>query len=124
MKVVINTSFGGFRVSKSMLKQLCEQDCSHVQTDSFRNYYGEEESVPHFDYEDMILDHERRVVTWEEHSQLERSCPVLVKIVEEMDTQTRELLFLRVVEIPDDVNWYIENYDGLEHVAEVHRTWR
>ena len=23
----------------------------------------------------------------------------------------------------DDVNWYIEEYDGMEHVAERHRTW-
>lgn len=31
---------------------------------------------------------------------------------------------LKIVEIPDDVEWYIAEYDGLEHVAEKHRTWR
>jgi hypothetical protein len=30
---------------------------------------------------------------------------------------------LAIVEIPDDVNWGIEEYDGMEHIAEVHRTW-
>jgi hypothetical protein len=30
---------------------------------------------------------------------------------------------LKIVEIPDDVNWYIEEYDGREWVAERHRTW-
>jgi len=30
---------------------------------------------------------------------------------------------LKIVEIPDDVNWYIEEYDGNEWVAERHRTW-
>jgi hypothetical protein len=30
---------------------------------------------------------------------------------------------LKVVEIPDDVEWQIEEYDGLEWVAEKHRTW-
>jgi hypothetical protein len=30
---------------------------------------------------------------------------------------------LKIVEVPDDVNWYIEEYDGMEHVAERHRTW-
>jgi len=31
---------------------------------------------------------------------------------------------LKVVEIPDDADWYIEEYDGSEWVAELHRTWR
>ena len=30
---------------------------------------------------------------------------------------------LKIVEIPDDVNWYVEEYDGREWVAERHRTW-
>jgi len=30
---------------------------------------------------------------------------------------------LKIVDIPEDVDWYIEEYDGLEWVAETHRTW-
>jgi len=30
---------------------------------------------------------------------------------------------LKIVEIPDDINWYVEEYDGKEHVAELHRVW-
>ena len=30
---------------------------------------------------------------------------------------------LVIVEIPMDVKWHIAEYDGLEHVAEDHRTW-
>jgi hypothetical protein len=30
---------------------------------------------------------------------------------------------LKIIEIPDDVNWYVEEYDGKEWVAERHRTW-
>jgi hypothetical protein len=30
---------------------------------------------------------------------------------------------LKVVTIPDDVQWTIHEYDGSEWVAEVHRTW-
>ena len=30
---------------------------------------------------------------------------------------------LKVVEIPDDVNWEIDEYDGLESIHEVHRVW-
>ena len=30
---------------------------------------------------------------------------------------------LKIIEIPDDVNWYVEEYDGRERVAERRRTW-
>ena len=30
---------------------------------------------------------------------------------------------LKMVEIPDDVEWEIADYDGKEWVAEKHRTW-
>ena len=52
-----------------------------------------------------------------------RECPVLVEMVERGDVDGT-YSDLKVVEIPDGVNWYIEEYDGLEHVAERHRTWR
>jgi hypothetical protein len=30
---------------------------------------------------------------------------------------------LKVVDVPDDVDWEIGEYDGTEWVAEKHRTW-
>jgi hypothetical protein len=54
-----------------------------------------------------------------------RDDPVLVQIVEEMGSNANgDYAELKVVEIPDDVDWYIEEYDGSEWVAERHRTWR
>ena len=54
-----------------------------------------------------------------------RDCPVLVTLVEEMGERVNSCYSrLKVVEIPDDADWYIEEYDGMEWIAEVHRTWR
>ena len=54
----------------------------------------------------------------------ERNDPHLVQVVEEMgDLANSNYSELKVVEIPDDVSWHIHEYDGLEHVAENHRTW-
>lgn len=48
----------------------------------------------------------------------------LVAIVEEMGAAANNRYSsLNIVEIPDDVQWEIKEYDGNEHVAEVHRTW-
>ena len=53
-----------------------------------------------------------------------RDCPHLVAMVEEGGTNIGGMYSdLRIVDVPDDVKWHIHEYDGLEHVAENHRTW-
>ena len=54
----------------------------------------------------------------------DRSNPTLVKCVEALgDKASGELSSLKVEEIPDDVEWEIGEYDGMERVAEKHRKW-
>ena len=54
----------------------------------------------------------------------DRADPTLVRVVEEMGSgASGSHSLLKVVEIPDDVKWTIEDYDGVEWVEEVHRTW-
>lgn len=54
-----------------------------------------------------------------------RSDPILVQVVEDLGSEANdEWSNLKVVEIPDDVDWMILEYDGKEWVAEKHRTWR
>ena len=58
-------------------------------------------------------------------SEIERNDPVLVEVVEELGIlASGKYAEVEVVDIPDDVEWEIEEYDGNEWVAERHRTWR
>ena len=58
------------------------------------------------------------------HWNIPRDCPDLVAMVEEGGTDVDGIYSeLKVVDVPDDVNWFIHEYDGMEHVAERHRTW-
>lgn len=55
---------------------------------------------------------------------LERDDPILVKVVEEMGEESFGAYSkLEVVEIPDDVVWLIDDYDGYESIHEAHRSW-
>ena len=48
----------------------------------------------------------------------------LVQVVEELRAAANgHAADLKVVEIPDGVQWVIDKTDGVEHVSEVHRTW-
>lgn len=59
------------------------------------------------------------------YSDIARDDPILVQLVEELgqkvNTRYSDLV---IVDIPDDVDWDVAEYDGSEWVAEVHRTWR
>ena len=54
-----------------------------------------------------------------------RSDPLLIKVVEELGVEAAsgKLAELAIVEIPDDVQYTIEDYDGRESVHEKHRSW-
>lgn len=56
---------------------------------------------------------------------IERDDPALVATVRALGERANSnFANLKVVKIPGDVEWTIEEYDGLEWVAEAHRTWR
>lgn len=59
------------------------------------------------------------------NSDIERDDSLLVSIVESMgDAANGPYAQLKVVRIPSDIQWHIEECDGLEWIAENHRTWR
>jgi hypothetical protein len=61
----------------------------------------------------------------EYHWEIERDDPVLIQVIEKVGLEAAASAYaeLKIVEVPDDVKWHIHEYDGMEHVAEDHKTW-
>lgn len=95
MKVVINRCWGGFSLSKD-----AEKDLNVNERRCYPNGM--------FLYDDEA-----------------RTYQPLIDLIEEKGSGYVSGVYadLCIVEIPDDVNWYISNYDGMEEVEEVHRSW-
>ena len=54
-----------------------------------------------------------------------RADPKLVECVERLgDAASGRYAHLKVVEIPDGIEYEISNYDGIETIHEKHRVWR
>ena len=54
----------------------------------------------------------------------DRADPLLIRVIEELgDLANGGCAKLKVVEIPDGIDYSIDEYDGSEHIAETHRTW-
>ena len=57
-------------------------------------------------------------------SEYDRHDPILVQVVEELGEKANGIRAkLKIVEIPDDANYDIDEYDGLESIHEVHHSW-
>ncbi len=53
-----------------------------------------------------------------------RDDPYLIKVVRELGMAANGAhANLKIVEIPGDIEWLVQEYDGAEWVAEAHRTW-
>jgi hypothetical protein len=112
-KIAINKRHGGFSLSREFWERYAELSGFEllVKDSKFEGYslfYKDVEQD-----ENLLSEHD-----------LERDDPILIKVVEELKQKASTMFSdIVIVEIPDDVQWDIEEYDGLEWVAEKHRRW-
>lgn len=128
MKLVINKCYGGFGVSIAAMKAMFGK-CEHVKAHEPISYYGSREKWEedlngnHHNREYRYFDERGWPVT-DEHREESRDCPVLVATVESMGKDASSSLSkLRVVSIPDGVDYEIDQYDGVESIHEKHESW-
>lgn len=115
MKIVINTCHGGFNLSDEAFSMLLNRKGIEFETVT--------QLTTHFYRKGMVGKNEGYLGYHQD--ELCRDDADLVAVVEALGSKANGgCAELKIVEVPDDVNWYIEDYDGMEHVAERHRTWR
>jgi hypothetical protein len=117
MQVVINRCYGGFGLSDEAIMRYAELKGINLVMDTTDRTWGGATF-----YVDGIKDDEHYFSYYDLSN--DRSDPILVQIVEEMGEKVNGFASdLRIVFIPDDIEWIVEEYDGMEWVAEKHRTW-
>lgn len=101
MKIAINTCYGGFSVSPAVYEKL------GLKWDGYGFIGNKALGIESNDYLQY------------------RSCPALIEAIEAVGEEAASgfLAEIKIVEIPDDVEWEIQGYDGNETVHERHRSW-
>ena len=134
MKIVINACYGGFGLSEKAILRYAELKGLTLYpegTGIFTTYWrvpedAREDQSNYFTWslkEQHASNMRRAKQVWHE-CEIQRDDPALVQVVEELGADANaRFAELEIVEIPDGVAWQIEEYDGLERVAEKHRTW-
>jgi len=145
MKIAINAGYGGFNLSAKALKYMADKLSKpiyffklegHIETKAavyvpitLEEAQGEWFGLYAFNIEspNSVTDlHEKyREYSWDfRPSKEDRADPLLIETIETLKEEANgSCCELKIVEVPDDVDWIIQEYDGWEWVAEKHRTW-
>ena len=134
-EVVINSCYGGFGLSPKAIKRYLElkgKECFvylnnvKLETDEkiennknrmFLEYYTKDfgEIVA---YTGNIKEFRFSVYD------LDREDKDLIRVIKELGTKADGTFSkLKIIEIPEDIEYTIEEYDGLESIEERHRSW-
>lgn len=144
MKVVINACFGGFSLSHEGVMKYAELKGIKLypwlddsvrkifEVDTVKQALKKEGMIPLIHYATVPVadeaDYNKKKgdsedIYWSD-CDMKRDDPTLIQVIEELKEKAAgRCAELKIVEIPDDVEWQVEEYDGYEHIAEKHRTW-
>jgi len=140
MKVVKNTCYGGFGLSPKAQKEYLERKgfnptfYNREHTDDLNTEYTR------ISFEEAQSSGNLGVLTTKEDlgenpdnipgekyfldTHISRDDEILVEVVEELgDEADGDCADLRVTTIPDDVEYEISEYDGIETIREKHQKW-
>lgn len=126
MKVVINKCFGGFGLSADAMRELYRRGSELVVVahDNATEAVAKERFVEPLIHFGSYIEHEGKLLSCNDDRGRLRTDDALIAVVEAMgDKASVRFASLRIVEIPDDVEWEIDEHDGLETVREKHRSW-
>ncbi len=138
MEIVINICFGGFGLSHKAIMRYAEIKGIKLYpwiSDVTKDVYGKRATIGNteidFNYATKPVKNEEDYKKkggdkiWWSNRDIDRTDPSLIQTVKELSKEADGTCArLKVIKIPNNVKWEIEEYDGTEWVAEKHRTWR
>ena len=113
--IVINSVHGGFGLSQVAQIAYLEQAGIPYVTKPRNDRHNTERYGP------VIVVNGNQ---WHDRD-ISRDDPVLISVVKELGKASwGDHARLKIVRVPADIDWQIEDYDGSEWVSERHRTWK
>ncbi len=114
MELVINRCYGGFSISRKAAEFMAERGSERAKKELEKSTGTPKRSKHWYGYgyvEGM-------------EGGYDRADPLLVEAVRTLGREADgEHAKLGIVNIPDGMDWEIEEYDGIEHVSEAHDRW-
>lgn len=138
MKIAINKCYGGFSLSDKAIEMIMKRKglgCYRYKQTKFRyrdnvDEYTRLDDNDHssfINYSTIDLGEKIEKIPNENYwyyRNLERTDEDLISVIEELGNEASGAYgHVTIVEVPDDVDWEIDDYDGWESIHEKHRSW-
>lgn len=138
MKIAVNKCWGGFGLSHKAIMRYAKlaglklypfintrDKDGRINFHKFTPYTGQKNVFCiHYATKPLNSDGKYEDDTYWSYREIERNDPMLIQVIEEMGEEANgDYANLVIIEIPDDVKWEIDEYDGQESIHEVHRSW-
>jgi hypothetical protein len=132
-KVAINRRYGGYGLSKTAILRYGELKgitIYHLPDKFCDSYY----LCPPKEYEAVYAEDCKKPngpgrftasnALYFSVDDIPRDDPTLIHVIEELGKAANgRFAGLKIVEIPENVEWEIDDYDGMESINECHRSW-
>jgi hypothetical protein len=111
MKIAINRCYGGFSLSEAATRRGRELGAKWAFDICFPG--------------EMYSDGSGPCESFYGNYYAERNDPLLIQVIEELGCEKAggRHAEIKIVEIPDGIEFEIDEYDGMESVEETHRSW-
>lgn len=117
-------------MSKKALLMLYEMKSPAIEVNEPSEYYGgrkdweaQFEKDKKREFWPPVVSPDGKILTAAYGDEL-RTDPALIKVVKKLGEEANdEYAELKIVEIPDGTKFEIDDYDGIETIHEVHRSW-
>jgi hypothetical protein len=123
MEIVLNKCFGGFSISIACAEYMAKKG-SKIAKAELSEYKKKKIKGKDKLFSDTWFGYGIVQIGKKHIDGYSRTDPLLVEAVKKLKERANgSCARLKVVEIPDDVKYYIDDYDGMESVDEQHRSW-
>jgi hypothetical protein len=136
MEIIINNDYGGWGISNLALIELIKRKAKCIETFTPEKYYGSkarwdedfktrftEVSNGYYVNDTYCLVYKGGML-YDVNTEKARTDKDLIDILKTMGKKAHgSLSLLKIVEIPDGINYEIDDYDGVESIHEIHRSW-
>jgi len=142
MKIVVNKCYGGYSLSHKAIARYYE--LKGLKVYHFKDDYSKGHGIDNKKYI-LVKEGDESLFTisfsvpnpndfdskelWSKYyldsRPEDRTDPLLIQTIEELGEKesSGSCASLRIIEIPDNVNYEIDDYDGIESIHETHRSW-